>query len=57
MIALWLFTNVTLSPWLIVTDAGLTAPFAPIVMVAPISPGPAPPGLGLGDGDVLSRRN
>src|SRR5918992_151806 len=33
-----LLTNVTVWPTLIVPDAGLTAPFAPIVMVAPLVP-------------------
>ena len=50
---MWLFTNMTLSPELIVTDAGLTAPFAPIVIVAPIGPGLPPPPPGFGEGPVV----
>jgi len=50
---LWLFTNLTLSPLLIVTVAGLTAPFAPMVIVAVTGPGLPPPPPGLGDGEVL----
>src|SRR5215207_756662 len=43
----WLLTNVTLSPGLIVTCVGETAPLAPMVIVAPLGPGLPPPGPGL----------
>jgi hypothetical protein len=38
-----LFTNVTLCEVEMDTDEGLIAPFAPIVIVAPLGPGPPPP--------------
>jgi hypothetical protein len=50
---LWLFVNLTLSPLLIVTDVGLMAPFAPMVIVAVTGPGLPPPPPGLGDGALL----
>jgi hypothetical protein len=46
---LWLLTNDTLCPAEIVTVAGLTEPFAPMVIVAPTGPGLPDTGL---DGDV-----
>ena len=40
---MWLLTNLTLSPELMVTLDGLSAPFASIVIVAPMGPGPPEP--------------
>ena len=50
---MWLFTNRTLSPALIVTVAGLSAPFEPMVIVAPTVPGLPVPPPGLDEGAVL----